>query len=71
MSTLTLEERVTMLEAEIKQMKQEEAGKESKAPLGWKHIIGIFADAPEFEEAMQYGQEWREAQRPSGEESLA
>lgn len=33
--------------------------------VGWHHLIGSHADAPEaFEEAMRLGREWRESFRP-------
>ncbi len=62
MSVITLEERVSNLENEIKELKQSGPGKEQEALRGWKRIVGIFADTPEFDEAVRYGREWRKSQ---------
>ena len=70
MSVTTLEERVSKLEDEIKQLKQAEQDKGQEVPRGWKRIVGIFADTPEFDEAIRYGREWRESQRPPSETSI-
>jgi hypothetical protein len=71
MSMITLEERVSKLEDEIKQLKQAEPGKEQEVPRGWKRVVGIFADTPEFDEVVRYGREWRESQPPPGDASTS
>jgi hypothetical protein len=39
---------------------------EAAKPKGpdWRHILGIFANDPAFEEAMRLGREYRESLRP-------
>ncbi len=72
MATPSLEERVAVLEAELKQLKQQsEPDKLSDAPRGWQRIVGIFQDDPEFEEAVRLGREWRMADAPNEEEKPA
>jgi hypothetical protein len=70
----TLEERVTLLEREVKELRQTqkttEAGTENNQ---WVNVIfGAFKDDPLFEEAVKAGQEYRKAQVPDymkGEQS--
>lgn len=69
MPAQTIEERLTAVEIELQQIRQEreqnqEHNKEAKEPRGWKRIVGIFADDPEFEEAVKAGKEWRDSFRP-------
>jgi len=69
MSVQTIEERLTAVEAELQQLQQEkeqnkEQNKEAEEPRGWKRIVGVFANDPEFEEAVKAGREWRESFRP-------
>lgn len=76
MSTRTLEERMAAVETKLEQLQWEkdqkqEQDKEAKEPRGWKRIIGIFADNPEFEEAVRAGKEWRDSFRPSDYEETA
>ena len=76
MSALTLEERVAVLEAKIEELNpqgQDTKGQDTKGkePHGWKHIVGIFADNPEFEEAVRAGKEWRDSFRPSDYEETS
>lgn len=62
MSLEALEERVTALEVEVKQLKQQsnpDAG--SKAPW-WEQIRGQFKDDPAYDEAMRLGRKWRESE---------
>ena len=70
MSAQTIEERLTALETELQELKREreqkqEQDKEAEKPRGWRSIVGIFADDPEFEEAVKAGKEWRDSFRPS------
>lgn len=69
MSTPTIEERLTALEAKFNVLEQTKEGKEVIKPRGWRHIVGVFADDPEFEEAMRLGREYRESLRPKDDEA--
>ncbi len=62
MATVSLEARVTALEAEVARLKE----KVEPAPElpWWEKIYGSFAGDPLFEEAMRYGREYRESLRP-------
>ena len=62
MSTQSVEERLTRLEAEIEALKQSKEDKSDDAIPWWKRIIGIHADTPGFEEAVRLGREWRESE---------
>lgn len=64
MPTQTLEERVAVLEAEMVSLEAKEQDKAAEELRGWKRIVGIFADNPEFEEAVRAGKEWRDSFRP-------
>ena len=67
MSTITLEERVALLEREVLALKRQLPKLE---PLPWwEQINGAFANLPAFEDAMALGRQYREAQRlPSDED---
>jgi hypothetical protein len=54
-----LEARVTMLEAELVQMKQALSGILPKEDSWWLKVVGSFENDPSFDEAVRYGQEWR------------
>jgi hypothetical protein len=66
MSTMTLEERVALLEQEILALKRQ-LSKPSGAPW-WEQISGVFADTPAFDEATELGRQYRESQRPQERE---
>lgn len=71
MPTLTIEERVAALEAEVAQLKQKQDA-ETLPPTNlpwWERIYGQFADSKEYEEAMRLGREYREALRPKDDEA--
>ena len=75
MSALTIEERLTAVEAELQQLKREKEqnqpqDEQAKGPRGWRSIVGVFADDPEFEEAMRLGREYRESLRPKDDEEI-
>lgn len=64
MATRTLEERMTAMEKELAQLKQQlQVGKLPETEPRWKQIIGVFKDDPLFDEAERLGREWRESQR--------
>jgi hypothetical protein len=60
MSIHTLEQRVARLEAELTQLKQPKQNAEAVEPW-WKKIVGVFADSPEFEAAVERGREYRQS----------
>ena len=77
MSAQTMEERLTAVETKLEQLEREKEqkkeqnkkqdqgqDKEAEEPRGWQRIVGIFADDPEFEEAVKAGKEWRDSFRP-------
>ena len=74
MSTVeNLEERVSLLEAEVRHLRMElkrEQGIVSgrTSPDFLEEFAGIFANDPTFPEAVRLGQEWRYADRPLDEE---
>jgi hypothetical protein len=63
MATLSLEERVAMLEEEVARLKQErDLAAEATKPW-WEEIRGSFKDDPHYVEAMRLGREYRESLR--------
>jgi hypothetical protein len=72
----TLEERVTLLEREVKELRRTQKPTDSDSSAGnnrWVNaIFGAFKDDPLFEEAVKAGQEYRKSQVPDymkGEQS--
>lgn len=63
MSNQTLEDRVAALEAEVADLKHAQKFHGESAVSWWEQICGRFKDDPAYEEAMQYGREYREALR--------
>lgn len=66
MSTMTLEERVAILEQELLALKRQRP-----KPAGfpwWEQISGVFADMPAFDEAVELGRQYRESQSPKEHE---
>jgi len=61
MSTMTLEERVAILEQELLALKRQ-LPKPAGVPW-WEQISGAFADTPAFDEAVELGRQYRESQR--------
>lgn len=66
MTTITLEERVAILEQEMLALKRQLPP--SVAIPWWDQISGVFADTPAFDEAVNLGRQYREAQRPAADE---
>lgn len=67
----TLEDRITIIEAELETLKRKIEDKEVTKPRGWRSVVGVFADDPEFEEAMRLGREYRESLRPKDDEDAS
>jgi len=64
MAASSLEQRVSALEVEVARLRTR-LDKAEKPKADWlDKIWGSFANDPLFEEAVRYGREWREAQRP-------
>lgn len=66
MATMTLEERVAILEQELLALKRQ-LPKPAGVPW-WEQISGIFADTPAFDEAAELGRQYRESQSPKERE---
>jgi len=65
MPTISLEERVTALEAAVAEIKKRLASE--KPPMAipwWEQRFGAFANSPEYEEMTRLGREYRESLRP-------
>lgn len=69
MAAVTLEERVTALEAEVARLKQERSNTQEPKKPWWEEIRGTFKNDPAYAEAMRLGREWRAAQHPEYEEN--
>ena len=68
MSIEALEERLTAVEAEVRQLKQvEKTGKSEDDLPWWEKIRGKFKDDPMYDEAMRLGREWRESEDDTDE----
>ncbi len=60
----SLERRIAALEAEIANLKQQQAT-ENRTSKDWvESIYGSFANDPDYDKAMELGRKYREAQRP-------
>jgi hypothetical protein len=67
MRKLTLEQRVTALEKQVAEL-QEKLG--LRPPKTWiEQISGVFANDPDFDEAMRLGRKYRESLRPKSKRS--
>ncbi len=72
MSMLTIEERLSVIEEELGQIKQRLRTDKPQIPSHpWDKVFGSFADSEGFEEAIQLGKEYREALRPEDSEETA
>jgi hypothetical protein len=68
MPAMTVEERLTALETEVAELKEQIT--REKAPNEvpwWEHLFGAFADSPEYEELTRLGREYRGSLRPENE----
>jgi hypothetical protein len=71
MPTETLEDRLTALENELAELKQQLAASKPLASIPpWEKIFGSFADSEGFEEAVQFGREYRESLRPKQDKKM-
>ncbi len=62
----TLEQRVEQLEKELAQLKQElQSISQSPEQPWWEKIVGVFADDPDFEEAVELGKAYRQSLKPT------
>jgi uncharacterized small protein (DUF1192 family) len=70
MSTISLEERLTALESELRTLKDEVRSLSSgKSKTNWiEQVSGSMAEFPDFDEVVRLGAEWR---KKVNEESLA
>ena len=69
MTPEAMEERLTAVEREVAQLKQQAQNTAPPAPLPWwEKIAGTFAQSEHYDEAMRLGREYREAQRPTDDE---
>lgn len=66
MSTMTLEERVAILEQELLALKRQLA-KPAGVPW-WEQISGVFADTPAFDEVVAFGHQYHASQFPQERE---
>jgi len=65
MATDTLEERVTAMEHEVAELRQQLKAEKQPAKLPWfEQIFGIFANREAHEEATRLGREYRESWHP-------
>ena len=72
MATISLEERLTVLEEQLAQIKQQLAAAAPPVePPWWEKIAGTFAESEEYEEAMRRGREYRVSLRPKENEQAA
>lgn len=62
MPVLPLEERVALLETEVMKLKRHLSTPPGNTLPWWEQIMGTFADTPAFDEAVQLGRQYREAQ---------
>ena len=63
-ATTKLESRVAVLEAQVKRLRHDLEAVIPDTRPWWEHIVGAFADDPDFEKAMSLGREYRESLRP-------
>jgi hypothetical protein len=64
MTKAQLAHRVHALEGQIARLKAELEEVRGPQEPWWQKIVGIYANDPNFDEAMRLGREWRESFRP-------
>jgi hypothetical protein len=71
MASASVEERLTAIEKELAQLKQQLAKDKTEPAIPWwEKIFGTFADSEGYEEAMRLGREYRESLRPKDDEEV-
>ena len=71
MATISVEERLTALEQELAQLKQQLMREKPTTTVPWwEQRFGAFANSKEYEEAMEAGRAYRESLRPKDEEEV-
>ena len=68
MSTTTIEQRVSLLEAEVARLKTLIAPRDQQNWLA--RMDGSFKDEPAFEDLIRFGREIRQADRPAGDPGM-
>ena len=67
----SVEERLTTVEKELVQIKQQLATDKPETPLPWwEQIFGTFANSEAYDDAMRLGREYRESLRPKDDVGL-
>ena len=61
---IKLESRVAALEVKVDQLLRTLKTPPPNGKPWWEHVVGAFADDPDFEEAMRLGREYRESLLP-------
>ena len=67
--SITLEERVAILEAEINLIKNKVESSTATVKPWWEQITGTFADSQDYDKAMQLGKKYRESLRKTSTRS--
>lgn len=71
MPTISVEQRLTAVEKELADIKQQLANENPQSPLPWwEQIFGTFAGSEAHEEATRLGREYRESLRPKNDEEM-
>jgi hypothetical protein len=64
-----LEERLTLLEAEVDRLKRKIEPNPADSPW-WEKIAGTFAENSAYDEAMKLGREYRESERTTAVDAI-
>lgn len=64
-NNLTLDERVAMLEHEVKILRAQLSARPPR--VWWKEVSGMFKDDPAFDKIVEFGQAIREKERAEAE----
>ena len=69
MATITIEERLAILEQKVARFVPAEPDAATPQTAWWKKIVGVYKDDPEFAEAERLGREYRESLRPQTDDA--